>query len=512
MTTQHDRSRRELLRLLGSAAALVPLRLLRAAPELRVADDPFVLGVASGCPTHNGIVLWTRLILADALVANDIAIPVHWEIASDASMQQVMQSGTEQATADWAHSIHVEISALQPDREYWYRFTAAGHQSIVGRTRTAPAPGASRKKLRFTVASCQKYENGYYVAYRHMLDDTLDFVVHVGDYIYEGTGGNDLIRGDGTDEAITLDQYRARYALYKRDADLRAAHAAYPWLVTWDDHEVANDYGGDASLEQSGAEFLLRRAAAYRAYYEHMPLPQRSKPIGSDLALYGQYSFGSLLSIQMLDSRQYRSYRACVNERSDIGARCAELYDPQRSKLGMQQEAWLTQSLKKNRARWNVLAQGTPMAHMNLDSGGKRAYSRDAWDGYQAARQRLLDTIATQHVRNPVVIDGDHHAFLVAKLNRQAHRVDTPVLASEFTTTSISSPLYPQPLLDTRRRNNPNLLLADSHRHGYLLMELTNQQLQTQLITVDTVTRTDARRSVLASYIVPNGKPGPIIT
>jgi len=277
----HDPARRQVIQSLSTLAfaTVLPPRLLHAATALRFNTDPFLLGVASGYPSSNSVILWTRLITSLEEPHRDInesVIPVSWEIATDEKMRKVVRKGTEYATPEFAHSIHLELNGLKPEHDYWYRFTAGGKQSQIGRTRTAPAPQTKLRRLRVAVASCQKYENGYYVAYRHMLDDDLDLIVHVGDYMYEyasAVGGNN-VRGDGSGETLTLDQYRARHALVKSDPDLRAAHSLCPWLVTWDDHETANDYAGDWSYDLSGEEFLLRRAAAYRAYYEHMPLPR----------------------------------------------------------------------------------------------------------------------------------------------------------------------------------------------------------------------------------------------
>jgi alkaline phosphatase D len=498
-------------------ANVLPARLLKAAEAVQFNTDPFLLGVASGYPSSNGAILWTRLITSLQEPRKDIGdsmIPVTWEIATDEKMRRVVRKGTEYATPEFAHSIHLELSGLKPEHDYWYRFTAGGKQSPIGRTCTAPAPHTKLRQLRVAVASCQKYENGYYVAYRHMLDDSLDLIIHVGDYIYEyasAVGGNN-IRGDGSGETLTLDQYRARHALVKSDPDLRSAHAHCPWLVTWDDHEVANDYGGDWSYDLAGEEFLLRRAAAYRAYYEHMPLPRSALPVGPNMLLYANHRFGNLVQIQMLDSRQHRSPAACLGDEDDggPGARCASLFAAARTKLGKQQEEWLRKELAANHAHWNVIAQGTPMAHVDLDPGPGVAYRRDSWDGYPAARQRFLDMLAETKATNPVIIDGDIHAFQVANLNRQANDVATPIVASELTTTSITSSGISQRQLDLRRSFNPNVLLSDSSKHGYLLLDINRERIHTELVTVDTIKQPESARDLLASYVVENGNPGPV--
>jgi alkaline phosphatase D len=514
-----DPARRRLLQSLTSIAfaSAVPTRLLHAATALRFRSDPFLLGVASGYPSPNGVVLWTRLMTSLAEPHREVeaqTIPVEWHIAADDKMRKVVRKGTVYATPEFAHSIHLELTDLKPGRDYWYRFTAGGMQSVIGHTRTAPALHTKLERLRIAVASCQKYENGYFVAYRHMLNDAPDLIVHTGDYIYEyaSTVGGSNIRGDGSDEAFTLDQYRARYALYKNDADLRAVHAACPWLMTWDDHEVANDYFGDASYEQSGEEFLLRRAAAYRAYYEHMPLPRSALPTGPHMQLHAQRSFGNLLNIHMLDSRQHRSPLACRGADDDggPGARCASLFDSTRTKLGQQQETWLSGNLAKSSARWNVLAQGTPMAHVDLDPGEGVAYRRDSWDGYPAARQRLLDTLVNTKTNNPIIVDGDIHAFQVANLNAKANDPTSPIIASEFTTDSITSSGISQTRLDQNRQNNPNILFSDSRQRGYTLLDFSPHTMRADLVTVESIRTQDADRNLLASFVVENGKPGPV--
>lgn len=485
-----------------------------AASRLRFPVDPFLLGVASGSATADSLVLWTRLITSpDApLDARDQAIPVEWELAGDSGMRKVIRRGVEYAAADWAHSVHVDVSGLSAGRDYWYRFVAGGQRSPIGRTRTLPPPNARVERIRFAVACCQNYEHGYYTAYRYMLDDALDFVVHCGDYIYETAAGDSPVRSDGSGEAITLDQYRARYALYKSDPDLKAAHAAYPWFVTWDDHEVVNDYAGDSSYDQVGAAFLRRRAAAYRAYYEHMPLPRNARPHGPNMQLFGSRRFGTLLQLHMLDSRQYRSPLACLGpgDNEGAGADCPELFDTKRTKLGYRQEAWLKEQLAASDAHWNVMVQGTPMAHVDLDPGPGVAYRRDAWDGYPVARQRFIDTLVDTGANNPIVIDGDIHAFQIANLNARANDSTSPIVASELTTTSISSGGPAQADLDARRRANPNVLLSDSTKHGYLLVDVAQSQTQSDLVTVDSVRRRAAERGLLARYGIEAGKPGPI--
>lgn len=501
---------------MAGATVLPAGRSLRAA-ELRFATNPFSLGVASGYPTPTSIVLWTRIAPSPLQPGGGVPpgiVPVKWELATDEKMTKVLRSGVEYATPEWAHSVHVEPDGLEPARDYWYRFTVGNAQSVVGRTRTAPAYGSATARIRMSVASCQHYEQGYFTAYRHMLDDNLDLIVHVGDYIYEGSFGEKPVRSHGAPEAYTLEDYRLRYSLYKRDADLAAAHAACPWLVTWDDHEVDNDYAGDVSEEDDVPElFLARRAAAYRAYYEHMPLPRRAVPFGANMRLHAQRSFGGLASVFLLDQRQYRSPEACPAPGRRGGTRisnCAELENPARTMLGKNQEEWLYAALARSGARWNLLAQGTVMAYLDEDPGPGSTYWSDAWNGYPAARRRLYDTLAERRVSNPVVLSGDIHAFVVSRLNREPANLDSPVIGSELVTTSITTQGVPQKTSDAWKKANPDILLLNSQVRGYVRLDVTNERLQADLVALDSEKTPRSTTRIFQSFVIEDGKPGPI--
>ena len=356
-----------------------PLRLLA---QPRFGKNPFTLGVASGYPQADGIVLWTRL-APDALNGGGMpnaAVEVAWEIAADEGFGSVLRKGVERATPELAHSVHAEIRGLEPARWYHYRFHAGGATSVTGRFRTAPAADAANDRLRFALASCQQYEQGYFTAYRHMAREDLDLVIHVGDYIYESSWGRTRVRSHGTPECVTLAEYRNRYALYRSDADLQAAHAAFPWLVTWDDHEVSNDYANDRSQKlDPPALYLRRRAAAYQAYYEHIPLPAWARPRGPNARLYGQSGFGQLAQICMLDDRQYRSHQVCAPERRGgstvvTAGECPQRLSPELTLLGTEQERWLHGALDKSTARWNIIAQQTLMAQRTRLKDGEAAF------------------------------------------------------------------------------------------------------------------------------------------
>jgi alkaline phosphatase D len=477
------------------------------------ASYPFALGVASGYPSADGVVLWTRL----AGILDPLAVPVRWEIASDETMKSVISSGTVSAEPAWAHSVHIEVKGLAPERWYWYRFMTAGGESAVGRTRTAPLPTAADPRLRFAFASCQQYEQGFFGAYRHIAADAPDLVAFLGDYIYESTWGKEHVRSHGAPEPYTLDQYRDRYALYRSDPDLQAAHAACPWIVTWDDHEVDNDYADDRP--EDGMErtpFLERRAAAYRAYYEHMPLPERMRPKGPDMRIHTHLDWGRLARFHILDTRQYRSWQACPRKGRRGGSNtidiehCPRLPVPGRSMLGRAQERWLEGSLGESRASWNLVAQTTPMAQFDTKPGpGRRAWT-DGWDGYPAARLRLFDTLREKQVKNPVVLGGDVHSFNVNRLKLDFDDPGSPVVASEFVATSITSQSWSQERLNQYLPDNPHMLLADSRFRGYARAEVGPRRMQVDLRAMESVQRRDAPCSTLATFVVEDGTPGPL--
>jgi alkaline phosphatase D len=503
-------------RFLAAAAGFAIAPLSRLAAQPRLAAYPFSLGVASGYPAPEGLVLWTRL-APDPLAGGGMppgAVEVGWEVADDEAFRAIVRRGTEAAHPDWAHSVHVEVAGLAPGRQYFYRFHAAGAVSPVGRTRTAPVPAAA-VPLKLAWASCQQYEQGYYAAYRHLVADNPDLVVHVGDYIYESSWGRVRVRSHAADEPWTLAEYRNRYALYRSDADLQAAHAACPWLVTWDDHEVQNDYADDRSQYSDPRDvFLERRAAAYRAYYEHMPLPKSMRPRGHDMRIYTRASFGALAGLHVLDDRQYRSHQACP--RPDRGggssvvaaADCPELQDPARTMLGAAQERWLNEGLAASRARWNVIVQQTLMARVDRRPGEGEAFWTDGWDGYPKARERLLASLVETRAANPVVIGGDIHTWVVADLKTRFADPQAPVVATEVVGTSITSQGISRKALENWRAENPDVRYANSARRGYTLLELSARRATVRMRAVSDVTDPDAAVSTVAAWTVEDGRPG----
>jgi alkaline phosphatase D len=473
---------------------------------------PFGLGVASGYPSAESVVLWTRL-------TGDLAqfsIPVRWDVFADESLKNRVSGGEMSADPAWAHSLHVEVQGLEPDRWYWYRFSTGDAQSPVGRTRTTPTAGAAVGRLRFIFASCQQYEQGYYGAYRHVLADAPDVVAFLGDYIYESTWGKDHVRSHGSPEPYTLEDYRARHALYRSDPDLQASHAACPWILTWDDHEVDNDYADDRPEDGMGREaFLERRAAAYRAYFEHLPLPPRMRPEGPRMRIHTHLDWGALARFHIVDTRQHRSWQACPRPNRRGGSNtvdieeCPRLGAPGRSMLGRAQERWLERTLGESRAQWNLLAQTTPMAQFDqLPGPGRRAWT-DGWDGYPAARQRLLDFLHSRRIANPVVLGGDVHSFNVNQLKLDFDDPASPSVASEFVTTSITSQAWPQERLNQYLPDNPHMLLVDSRYRGYTRVDASAARMQVDLRAMESVQRRDAPCRTLASFTVESETPRP---
>lgn len=513
---------------LASLAALAAA--LPAGATGRIAGYPFSLGVASGSPRPDSVVLWTR-ILPDPLHAESVEprpLRVRWEIAEDEAFRRIAAKGSATALPELAHSVHVDADGLRPDRWYWYRFMLCDAISPIGRTRTAPPPDAMPAALHLAFASCQHWEFGQYAAHRHIAAAAPDLVAFLGDYIYEW-GEYDLAHPPAprhrSNESFTLANYRARYAQYKSDPQLQAAHLAAPWIVTWDDHEVANDYGNDRD-ERLDPNFLARRAAAYQAFYEHMPVRLPSLPDDplrfARMRIYERYDWGRLARFHVLDSRQYRSYHACPRPgrggSNSVTSSCTERLQPSRSLLGTEQEAWLAGGLAESQAKWNILAQQTLMAQASqlpvLQPGDGRFWT-DGWDGYPAARRRLLDTLAKQRPANPVVISGDVHTFYAADLKQDFDRPvgpGNPVVATEFCGTSVTSSSRPQSRTDRYVADNPHIKFGRSDRRGFVVMEVTATQATAHFQALDDVRRADSGLSTLARFVVEDGRPGVVRT
>ena len=491
----------------SAASALAPLFVRHAL----AADQPrFGLGVASGQPQAEGLVLWTMLTGPDL----PAQVAVDWELADSDRFSRVLARGTEQALQADNHSVHAEPSGLAPGRWYWYRFSALGQRSAPGRTRTAPAAGAAVARLDVAMASCQRFDVGHFAAWSHLAAEQLDLVLFLGDYIYEYASSHTALRPHAGGLVRTLADYRQRYAQYKSDPALQAAHAACPWLMVWDDHEVDNDYAG-LHGQTLQPHFAAQRAAAYQAYWEHMPFSQAARPVDGAMRIVGRLDWGRLARLHLLDDRQYRSVQACP--RSGRGGsntvvlrNCPDLADPRRSLLGPEQERWLAQGWSLDRP-WNLLAQQTLMARLawsdpSAADGG--TYWTDGWDGYAASRQRLLATVAERAVPGVVVLGGDVHANCVADLRLDFSRPESAVLATEFCGTSISSLGLAQSRLDAAVPFNPHLKYARSDQRGYARLAFTAEQLTTHLMVLSDARDIHSRISSAARFVVAADQPG----
>ena len=470
--------------------------------------NPFSLGVASGSPLPDSVVLWTRLapdpLHGGGLVPQPVA--VKWEIARDEGFHKIVQAGKAIASPHYAHSVHVEANGLQPACSYYYRFFAGDAVSPIGQTQTAPSAD-SLDPVRFSFASCQMYEQGYFTAQRHMAQEDLDLVIFLGDYIYEHSWGKNDVRKHEGHEVYTLDEYRNRYACYKQDPDLQLCHARFPWIVTWDDHEVDNDYAKDRA-EDLETNFLARRAAAYRAFYEHMPLRDACAPHNADMRIYQAYDFGRMTRFHVLDDRQYRDYevspkpgRAGSNYIKD----CPERNDPHRTILGWEQENWLKDSLKNSSATWDIIAQQTLMAQV-VHRGG--TFWTDGWDGYPAARRRLLEATQDKPSSNSIVIGGDVHAYAVCDLKLDFDDPQAPVVATEICGTSISSQGPPKKETLGLAEQNPHIHYVNGDARGYVRVELSKGKAEVALRAIESEKVPDSPVRTIAQYVVEADRPG----
>lgn len=515
----------------GAIAGLVaaPALVGCVAPRQSWSDgDPFTLGVASGSPSADGFVLWTRL--APDPLSTDLdapggmtgdAVPVAYEIALDSEMRLVVARGTAMALPDLAYSVHVEVAGLEPGRPYWYRFMSGEARSRIGRAMTLPGAGGV-DRLRLAVASCSNYELGYFAAYRHIADEAPDLVLFVGDYIYEyiedEPGATVRRHSDGV-EASTLPTYRNRYAQYRLDADLQRLHAEAPALVTWDDHEVQNDYADQWSQTfDDPKQFLKRRAAAYQAYYEHMPLrPSWSLPAGPAMRVYDRFTVGTLAEITLLDGRQYRSREACYGPPKKGGghletmASCPELADSARTMLGRAQEDWLYDGLARSGARWNVIAQDVLMAQLlQKDADGRLGQWTDSWDGYPANRARLMSRLQEARVANPIVLSGDIHSYWTNELKLDFNDPRSPVVGTEFVGTSITSMPPPYDLLLSLLPDNPHVRYVESRWRGYMAIDIQADRLTTRFRAISDPKDAHASISTLKTFVVEDGRPSAV--
>lgn len=518
-----DLSRRGVL---GGATGLAALAALGTPPRRAWAQRsyPFTLGVASGEPAPDGFMLWTRLAPEPLLAGGGmphIAVPVAWEVAEDRRFTRIAASGMGIARPELGHAVHVDVGGLASGRPWFYRFRAGAEVSRTGRARTAPAPGEAPARLRFAFAGCQNYEHGHFTAWAHLAaEPDLDFVFHYGDFIYEfrgrvpgQPGWGPHVRQHLGEETVSLGDYRSRYAQYLTDPDLQAARAAHPFLPSYDDHDVDDNWAGPFSQEDGRGRFpvavppevfALRKAAAFQAWYEHMPVRAAALPRGPDIIAYRGLDFGTMARVHVLDTRQFRDDQPCGD---GTGPACPEVARPDAQMLGAAQEAWLLDRLTASPARWNILAQQVPMMRRELRGG---TISMDKWDAYPAARQRLLDGIAARGTPNPVVLSGDVHVALAATIRRRPEDAGSAPVATEFTATSVTSEgdgAEMTPAGQEILRRNPDISLFHARR-GYCVAEATAERMTTEYVALPFVTQPGAPRETAARLVVEAGRPG----
>jgi len=485
--------------LAGGGAGLVAFSSASSA-----ATYPFALGVASGEPAADGFVIWTRLapnpLNLDGFGGMpDQPVSVEWQVANDEYFRDVVANGSVTAVRASAHSVHVEVTGLPAGRVYWYRFRANGHISQVGRTRTAPAVGTS-PALTMLFASCAHFASGYYTAYRRMAEENPDLILHLGDYIYE-SGASDVRAHLPAKEITGLADYRVRHAQYRSDVDLQAAHHVAPWVVVWDDHEVENNYAAMVRENDTpSGDFRARREAAYKAYYEHMPLRSAQLPSAENLQLYRRLRWGSLATLHMLDTRQYRMDQAC-NDGSKV---CPEADDPARTITGAAQESWLLNGLGQRLGTWDLIGQQVFFAQRLNNADGAR--SMDAWDGYTANRKRIQDGWQASGNTSTVVLTGDVHQHWAANIMNNYTSQDK-IVGTELVTTSITSGGDGDATDDGTSSRNPHVKFNKNQR-GHVRTRTTPTQMNVDFRVLDKVTVRDYPIKTAKSYVIQAGNPG----
>ncbi|MDT7726249.1 MAG: alkaline phosphatase [Actinomycetota bacterium] len=477
-----------------------------AAPAIR---DPFQLGIASGDPLPDSVVLWTRLAPSPLNPDGyggmpDASYVVGWELANDQAFSSVVQSGTATASRAGGHAVHIEPTGLDPAREYFYRFKSEGYISPVGRTRTAPALGAPVNQLKYAMSSCQHWEEGWYHAHRAIVADNPDLIVFLGDYMYEKPSGQDAalkVRGlAATDETTTLALYRARHAQHKTDPDLQAAHAVAPWVVVFDDHEVVNNWNGTTAPATAA-----RKTAAFQAFYENMPIRSTAKPSGASITIYRQLNWGNLARFHMMDTRQYRSAQAAAND-------CTAYRSTSRTITGSAQETWLLNAFNTKPATWDFLGQQVFFAQRDTDGVSTTCDNgSDSWDGYRSSRDRITKGWVDRKVPNPIVLTGDVHRHWAADLRQNYFDHTAPIVGSELVTTSVTSTSAGAlPPTAAWYANNPHVKYCQGMR-GYVRVTTTPAQMRADFVTVSNALERDPAKVTIKtdrSYVVQAGKPG----
>lgn len=431
------------------------------------------------------------------------SVSVRWAIAEDPGMAKVVRRGEQLATAELAHSVHIDVEGLEAGRTYWYQFHAGVHDSPVGKTKTLPATGP----VSFATASCQNYTHGYFVAYAHMVRDQPDFVIHLGDYIYDTSFGETFRSHESEKAPQTLEEFRLRHALYRSDEHLREAHAQLPFFTTIDNHDA---------IEDSDPDKALQRAAAYQAWYEHMPVRGYKRPGDNAFALHRKIQLGNLLQICLLDARQFRDKRDLCRDSMDPAygfgnyrERCEAMWQPDRSMLGAEQEKWLLSSLSNNKASWNVVASPGPFLPFRYHVNGRELAYIGAWDAYPANRERVARSLVAEGNGHPLILSGDVHSCWALD-GDLVPVVEERIPVVEFVTSSISAN-WPEPLSRPVTENlaaNPQVRFYGPEKRGYQLHEVDDQNWHTTARAVADVYNDQSEVFDLAKFRVINGKPG----
>lgn len=461
-----------------------------------ISGNPFGLGVASGDPLPDGVILWTRLRLQVPEVYSGNpggAVRVGWEVFSDEGATKPVARGTQAAWPELGHSVHVDVRGLRPGREYWYRFSCGAYQSVLGRTKTADPEAES---VRFGVASCNNYEHGYFTAFDLMAEDRLDFIFHAGDYVYEKAPKPGQVRTHRGNACISLDDYRIRYTQYRLDPLMQKMHRSAPFIASWDDHEVAGNWADlDDKYGTPHEVFALRRAAAFQAFYEFMPIRVSRWMPGEPFPLYRRFRFGGAVQFLVLDTRQYRSDQACQD--ASWGAPCEGFSDPARTMIGASQSRWLEQQLRNGGDRWAIIGNQVPSYRRNGGTVEKPLYAMDKWDGYPHA-QSAFHALLKEHANGrALVLSGDVHAHYASDL-KLSWESEEPAFGAELSTTSVASGGDGQSVEERwphLARQNPHLLYH-SKRRGYMRCHATRDAIESHFVTLDRVSEPDGKATI----------------
>jgi alkaline phosphatase D len=491
----------------AGAAGLVLPRSLAAqgarSPLPLIRGGRFAQGVMSGQPSQTGITLWTRL--QDIERTSRLQV----EISRDREFRSILYRQDVVADVERGFAVHhrAEHPVLRPGEEYYYRFFTCDENSRVGRFRTMRPPD-SREPVRIAVFSCQKYHQGFYTAHQGLANEPdLDLVVCLGDYVYEERNREqpiperqDRIGANGDGEIQTLDEFRAKYALYQSDPDLQAMHAAHPFAAIWDDHEVENDYAGttEGDVVQRRIPFEERKTNGYRAWRENLPL---LAPAGAERVIYGRVPLGANADVFLLDERQYRDPLLCEPVQPCPQATA----EPPRTLLGQVQKDWVKGELERSRATWKLMANQVMIMALDVPTGVP--INADQWDGYAAERREILEHVLAKGVQNVSWLTGDIHTFFAGTVTTSG-RSGAPAAATEFVAGSITSEgiaeeFGNQALVSDRIRDpNPHISYIDTEHRGYAVVEARPDELRVDYRFPETVRTARSPVRTLASFKV----------